>query len=363
MRARLIAYLLNDLSAEEQFRVEEFLRQDPQWQQEFERLKSCLEACENEAEDDATPPRNLTTRTCCLIQKATRQGANGNEPVRHSKKPDLCLQQDTFSAQDGPVPAAAFSPVKGLCGSGQRWSLVDLAAAGGVLATLAMLLLPALHQGREASRRLTCQNNLRAVGKALFEYTLSQQALPPVGPQENAGIFTVKLTSSGVIDAHQLAQWLVCPSSPLAEEVFSGHAKIPIPTARQLALASPKKLLLIRRRMGGSYAYRLGYFDQGGYHNIPFTERSDSPMLADAPAPQTDGFYSSYHGGCGSKCGENVLFQDSRVQFCRPCMVRRQQDNIYLNSDNQQAAGKGPLDIVLGRSEVRPDGFTLGRWP
>ena len=68
MRERLIAYLLNDLSAEERIQVEASLQQDPQWQQELERLKSCIEECENESDDAANPPGDLTTRTCCLIQ-------------------------------------------------------------------------------------------------------------------------------------------------------------------------------------------------------------------------------------------------------------------------------------------------------
>jgi hypothetical protein len=157
-----------------------------------------------------------------------------------------------------------------------------------------------------------------------------------------------------------LANLLVCPSSPLAEEVFLDKTVICVPTARQLALAGPQKLLVIQRRMAGSYAYRLGYFERGSYHHIRFTGRGDSPMLADAPAPQTDGFYSSYHGGCGPNCGEHVLFQDWSVRFCQPCMLNQ---HIYLNSDQQQAAGKDKGDIVLGRSEARPDGFTLRRWP
>jgi type II secretory pathway pseudopilin PulG len=240
---------------------------------------------------------------------------------------------------------------------GHRWSLIDLMVAGGILATLAMLLLPALHQGREVSRRLACKNNLRAIGQALIHYAeQNRQGLPHVAPWENAGIFADKLATSGMIDRNQLAALLVCPSSPLAEEIFSGRLEIWIPTARQLEMATPHKRLVIRRRMGGSYAYRLGYYDRGTYRPVRFAGRSDSPMLADAPAPQTDGFYSSYHGGCGSNCGEHVLFQDLSVRFCRPCISDKRRDNIYLNSDQQQAAGKGPHDIVLGRSEVRPDG-------
>jgi type II secretory pathway pseudopilin PulG len=343
MREQLIAYLLNGLSTEERLQVEESLRQDPGWQQELERLKTCLGNCEHDSDDGANPPEDLTTRTCCLIQDAERQGAN------------------RVDGEHGPLTLA---PANAPCGSGQRWSLIDLTVAGGILATLAMVLLPALNQSREASRRLACKNNLRTIGQALIRYAeQNRQGLPHVAPQENAGIFTVKLTTSGIITPHQLSEQLVCPSSPLAEEVFSGKAEICVPTAQQLASAKPRRRLVILRGMAGSYAYPLGYVDQGIYHHIRFTGRSDSPMLADAPAPQTNGFYSSYHGGCGQNCGEHVLSQDWSVKFCRPCLSGNRRDNIYLNSDQQQAAGKGSRDTVLGRSEARPDGFTLIRWP
>ncbi len=332
MRELLIAYLLKDLSEEERLGVEESLRQDPLWQQELARLQTCLGYCEDASDNEVNPPGDLTTRTCCFIQNVSRLGTDPS-------------YRETLLQERAP------------CDLGHRWSLMDLTVAGGILATLAMLLLPALHQGREASRRLACKNNLRAIGQALILYAeQNRQGLPHVASRENAGSFTVKLATSGMIDRSQLAALLVCPSSPLAEEIFSGRLEIYIPTARQLEMATPHKRLVIRRRMGGSYAYRLGYYDQGTYRPVRFAGRSDSPMLADAPAPQTDGFYSSYHGGCGSNCGEHVLFQDWSVRFCRPCISDERRDNIYLNADQQQAAGKGPRDIVLGRSEVRPDG-------
>jgi len=359
MRERLIAYLLNDLSTDERIQVEILLRRDSSLRQEYEWLKSCFEECENVADDDTQLPEDLTTRTCCLIQNASCRDADQVAPMADSRNGDRSLQRNGEYE-----PPSLMPGYDARCGPGQRWSLLDLTVAGGILATLAMLLLPALHQGREASRRLTGQNNLRAIGQALIRYAEQHRRdLPRIGPEENAGIFAVRLARSGMIDSQQLAKLLVCPSSPLAEEIFTGRAEIRIPTARQLARANPQKLLLIRRRMGGSYAYRLGYFHQGAYHDIPFTGRSDSPMLADAPAPQTDGFYSSYHGGCGQNCGEHILFQDWSVRFCRPCVSYQQLDDIYLNADRQQAAGKGPRDIVLGRSEVRPDGRGWLRWP
>ncbi len=369
MRERLIAYLLNDLSEDERIQVEASLWQDPQWQQELERLKSCIEACENETDDDANPPEDLTTRTCCLVRGANGQGANGQGA--NGRDGNFCdqvtqpQQQDVFPRPNGEFEPRTLAAEYAPCDSGRHWSLLDLAVAGGILATLAMLLLPALHQNREASRQLTCQNNLRAIGQVLILYAdQHRRDLPHVAPHENAGIFAVKLIASGMIDRHQLAEWLLCPSSPLAEKVFSGKIKFYVPTTRQLALAGPHKRPVIQQTMSGSYAYPLGYVQQNIYYNIPFTGRGDSPMLADAPAPQTDGFYSSYHGGCGPSCGEHVLSQDWSVKFRRPCFLATRSDNIYLNAEQQQAAGKGPRDIVLGRSEARPDGLTCGRcWP
>lgn len=347
MREQLIAYLLNDLSADERFQVEECLRQDPLWQQELERLTTCLQDDENDAEAVTNPPQDLTLRTCYLVQNTQRPSADQQLPVAHSLPANSDLEPAIFSPKNVPL------------NTGHHWSLLDLTIAAGILATLAMVLLPALLTSRESARRVVCKNNLHDIGRALLQYAYTGQdhgRLPQIAPHENAGSYTMKLVSSGMIEPRSLAESSLCPSSPLAEEVYAGKSNIFVPTDLQLAKAKPAMRLIIRKRMSGSYAYRLGHYVRGIYYYIRFTERSDSPMLADAPAQQTNGFFSSFHGGCGKNRGMHVLSQDWSVRFV---LSSRQGDDPYLNFDRQQAAGKGPKDIVMGLSEVRPDGLTF----
>ena len=347
MREQLIAYLLNDLSADERFQVEECLRQDPRWQQELERLTTCLQDDENDAEAVTNPPQDLTLRTCHLVQNTQRPSADQQLPVAHSLPANSDLEPAVFSPKNVPL------------NTGHHWSLLDLTIAAGILATLAMVLLPALHSSRESARRVVCKNNLHDIGRALLQYAYTRQdhgRLPQIAPHENAGSYTMKLVNSGMIEPRSLAESSLCPSSPLAEEVYAGKSNIFVPTDLQLAKAKPAMRLIIRKRMSGSYAYRLGHYVRGIYYYIRFTERSDSPMLADAPAQQDNGFYSSYHGGCGKNRGMHILSQDWSVRFV---LSSRQGDDPYLNFDQQQAAGKGPEDIVMGLSDVRPDGLTF----
>ncbi len=59
------------------------------------------------------------------------------------------------------------------------FTVVELMVATGTIATLIALLLPAVQQVREASRRIACQNNLRQLGLALSNYQATAGVLPP----------------------------------------------------------------------------------------------------------------------------------------------------------------------------------------
>jgi len=330
MRDELLAYLLGDLGPEESQRIVERLENDPIWQRELKLLQSCMKAHEADPQS-FNQPADLVDRTCSLV----RYAAAKNHPPQAA-------------------PASLTESCDRAVSRLRSWSFADLAVGAGVLLVLGMLLFPALRESRDAARRAKCQNNLKNLGTALVEYAeKSNHGLPHVELGENAGSFVVDLAESGMLTRKQMAELLVCPSSPLADEVFAGRVMIQIPTPQSLKTASKESLASMRKFMAGSYAYRFGYRDeQGRYRQIKFEGRADAPMLADAPNISVAGFQSPNHGGCG----QNVVFQDLSARYFDRCSAGKHTDHLFLNEDRQHAAGRHARDVVLGRSEADPAG-------
>lgn len=62
------------------------------------------------------------------------------------------------------------------------FTLIELIVAMGVIATLSMLLLPAVQSARERARAITCRANLRQIGIAVAGYESAHGRLPPSYP-------------------------------------------------------------------------------------------------------------------------------------------------------------------------------------
>jgi len=334
MRDELLAYLLNDLDARQRARVEERLQQDPVWRNELERLRSCLESGEVDPHASDPPPDDLADRTCSLVKRTSDRVANATNSAK--------------------LPEASLSDCPP-CNTRSNWSLGDVALAAGAVTVLVMLLLPALQKSRDGARRQQCQNNLRTLGTAMVEYAerTPRRNLPLANLNENAGIFVVKLADSGSLSRQELHLLLVCPSSSMAEEVFSGRIVIQVPTRQQLESARANALARMRKLMAGTYASDLGYWnEQGKFGHVKFVGRGNLPMLADAPSYSVAGFQSANHGAGG----QYVVCQDLSVSLCNDSISQDSEDHIYLNDEGQQAAGRHPRDFVLGRSEMSPKG-------
>jgi hypothetical protein len=325
MTDELVAYLLDDLCPERRAEVERRLETDAAWRRELERLRECLAATGDPSRCVEEPPRDLVHKTCCFVERS------------------------------GTAPATAgLTPVALRSGVGSHWSLADVTVGGGVLLTLGMLMLPALRESRDATRRAVCENNLRVLSSALFDYqTEHGHRLPRVIPGESAGEFVLELVESGVIDREALADALVCPDSKLADDRFAGRADWRIPSRQELEAADAERRQQLVVWLGGTYAYRVGYFDAAqAYHDVGYTGATDEPVMADAPRLSSSGVRSGNHGGCG----QYVMYQGHSVRFRANSDLAADVDNIYLNQDGEHAAGLDRWDVVLIKSGYGPAG-------
>lgn len=311
MREKLVCYLLGELEDAERVALEVRLANEPALRKELEQIRACLDA--HEAEPDCCCPEGLAARTADCITRLSHDGVD--------------------------------SP----CGR-SRWSFADLVVAGGVLLAVGAMLLPALPAGREVSRRVQCDNNMRQIGQALQRYEEKHGYFPELQPHENAGMFAVRLAESGAMSRPELSKLLWCRASQLQDR----NAKLVVvaPNPEQLEKAKGQALALLQRWMAGSYAYRLGYYKDGKYHQVRNRcSSSVSPILSDAPTYLASGWVSLSHGQEG---GKNVLHMDGHVRFEVGRGCPSMDSDLFANRQGRAAAGLDECDVVVVRSDQIP---------
>jgi prepilin-type N-terminal cleavage/methylation domain-containing protein/prepilin-type processing-associated H-X9-DG protein len=161
------------------------------------------------------------------------------------------------------VHGSIQSPVKRRPG----FTLVELLVVIAIIGVLVALLLPAVQAAREASRRSTCQNNLRQLGLALLNYESAKKEFP-------AG-------SLGIIGVPN-------PKKNNAEPYWSPHAQ------------------LLAYYEQGTISQRL-YIDESPWTARNYATARTQPELflcpSDAINSQTgraDMGWTNYHGNAGS---------------------------------------------------------------
>lgn len=321
MREQLVSYVLGDLSAAERQAVEERLTRDEHLRAELDQIRACLAGAALDEDGDCPP--DLAHRTACNVRTLAESG--------------------TFTADGEPIeetPSAAC----GLALLGGNWSAADAVVAAGVVLAVTMLLAPAIRSSRDSAHRLGCENNLRQLGQVLVLYSNENGGyFPQIRLHDNAGMYTLRLAEEGFAERDELSQLVLCPSRS------SSTQAVVLPTLEQFHHARDQMLRQFQRRMGGNYAYRLGYMSDGIYLPVKNSGDCRQPLLSDAPLWHDGELRSEAHD-----CGQNVLYQSGRVRFVVGCRAPGSCDHLFLNSAGIPAAGQNAADAVLGRSEVTP---------
>jgi prepilin-type N-terminal cleavage/methylation domain-containing protein/prepilin-type processing-associated H-X9-DG protein len=92
------------------------------------------------------------------------------------------------------------------------FTLVELLVAIAIIGILVSLLLPAIQAAREASRRMSCNNNLRQLGVALHNYHGTYKVFPGVSDSRGLSVQAKLLPYVEEEGVHQLidfSQWLL----------------------------------------------------------------------------------------------------------------------------------------------------------
>ncbi|MBY0525467.1 MAG: hypothetical protein K2R98_18820 [Gemmataceae bacterium] len=320
MEENLVGYLFNSLDPEVQREVENYLSANPDAQRKLDTLRQALEPLAADKDGEDAPP-GMVFRTLARVAEYRCR------PLPQAPEP----------------PPAQLAPV------GRRWyRRPDILIAASLLIVVGGVSFPGIAHLRGLQSREACANNLHLFHEAMNRYTDTHgEDLPRLGtraPRNVAGLFVPVLHDAGVLPEDVT---LRCPAN--------GPSRSPRYTMQQLQDMSDEEFNQVAQKIGGCYAYPLGYHDQTGEYCGVKRDRTEMnngllPVMADRPLVrgENDRDNSPNHNG------QNVLYMGGHVRFCKNPNAGIENDHIFLNKHGKVAAGVDRWDTVLGCSEDRP---------
>jgi hypothetical protein len=326
-REQLLGYLLGALDAAECRQVEAELDRNPAFRVEMARFQELLSRMGMDEEpEEFEPPKGLADRACDFV------AANGDQAA--------VAEAALFS----PVHLSPVGPAQGEFARG--YSFIDMLVACCVLLTFGALLFPSINNMRLQAQRATCQYRLVQTGAALWEFAQLQPSgrypwIPESGRFGVAGNVPFTLHNAGFAPE---VQNFNCPS--VAKPECNGNSEFP--SVEEVQEADGPQLRKCQKRMGGTFAYNMGYVRDG--HLVParLAAREDFALIADAPGDLTN----TVHDGLGV----NVLYEDGHVRFLPTLRGSNSKikDNPFRNRKGYRAAGLDSNDASLGPSDAHP---------
>ena len=216
-----------------------------------------------------------------------------------------------------------------------RWT--DLAVAAGIFLAGVITLLPALHRGKSVMSQAGCMFNLRQLGLGLGQYASAHQSYPSVQPNEYAVVFYLKLEDGGFVPKGNTS--MDCPCAVRSDQTQEVHGVInQIRNPSQSLAPLPVKC---------DYAYNVGYRIDGKPTPVAARTSHMIPLLGDQPAFSTHGEILAGNSPNHFGRGQNILFQDQSVRWCRSRQILPGDGDIYLNNEQRPSYGLHEFDISL----------------
>ncbi len=374
----LIDYLLGEAGFELQEHIESQLAIDPKLASRLAELRAALGMLDS-LQSVVEPPHDLVQNTLNFIDLHSDDSQipsveEGSQDRRANSPVGAHSTHHPTSSTVRPS-SLAFSP------SSRRlngWDSVMLTLS---LVVMGCLFLPLVLEARSQSRRLQCAQQLHLLGQGLTHLAMLDSerrfpAVPVTGPEAFAGVYTLRLHDSKLIES---PSQVYCASLPSRYSRSNGDDVLSksIPTREEFVQATPEQQAYYRFTLGGDYAYNFGVMDCGRVVAPRLEGRTHFAILADAPVLAGDREVFRAHEGRGI----NIYFEDGHVQFVRSHELNTLNatkvgsletslspaahdstdtirlgipDHPFRNLEGLRAVGLTPEDAALGTSASSP---------